>query len=68
MRTAIIMARKSQGEIEIVSIGNEEVLGQDKVTVTRGTGGSDVADSGSMVEGALEDGMWGSLVGTAGGS
>ena len=66
-RTAVIIARKSRGEIGIVSMGDVEVLGPVESTGTKGTKGADDASSRSMTDGAVDVGMWGSLIGTAGG-
>ena len=68
VRTAVIMARKSRGEMGIVSIGDAEVLGPTESTGTRGTGDSNDVGSGSMAVGTVDAGMWGSLAGAAGGS
>ena len=45
-RTIVIIARKSQGEIGIVSMGDAEVLGPVGSTVIGGTEGVDDACSG----------------------
>ena len=65
--TEVIMARKSRGEMGIVSIGVAEVLGLAESTRIRGIRGSDDAGSGSVAVGTVDTGMWGSLVGAAGG-
>ena len=67
VRTAVIMARKSQVGIRIVSIGVTEVLGQAESIGTEGIGGSNDACSGSMVMGTMDAGMWGSSGRDAGG-
>ena len=67
VRTVVIMARKSRGEIGIVSIGDVAILGPTKSIGTGGTGGSDDAGSGSVIVGTVDAGMWGSLVGAVGG-
>ena len=64
---AVIIARKSQGEIGVVSMGNVEVLGPIESTGTEGTEGVDDASGGSVANGAVDAGMWGSSVGTVGG-
>ena len=68
VRTEVIMARKSRGEMAIVSIGVAEVLGLAESTRIRGIGGSDDAGSGSMAVGTVDVGMWGSSVGASGDS
>ena len=55
--TEIIMARKSRGEMGIVSIGVAEVLSPAESTWTRGTGGSDDASSGPVVVGTVDVGI-----------
>ena len=67
VQTVVIMDRKSRGEIEIVSMGDVEVLSPAESVGTRGTGGADDADSGSMADGAMDAGMWGSSSGITGG-
>ena len=65
--TKVIMARKSWGEMGIVSIGAVEVLGPTESIGTRGIGGSTGAGSGLVVVGTVDVGMWGSLAGAVGG-
>ena len=67
VRTTVIMARKSRGEIGIDFMGDAKVLGPAKSTESGGTGGVDDASSGSVAGGAVDAGMWGSSIGTAGG-
>ena len=67
VRTTVIMARKSWGEMGIVSIGVAEVLGLAESTRTRGIGDSDDAGSGPVAVGTVDAGMWGSSAGAAGG-
>ena len=67
VRAVIIMTRKSWGEMGIVSIGDAEVLGPTESTRTRGTGGSDDADSGPMAMETVDAGMWASSIGAVGG-
>ena len=67
VRTAVIMAKKSRGEMGIVSIGVVEVLGPGESTGTGGIGGSDDVGSGSVAVGTMDAGMWGSLAGAVGG-
>ena len=65
-----MMARKSQGDIEIDCMGGSEILGSTESEGTRGTGGAEKAsDAGSGTEtyGVVETGIWGSSSGTAGG-
>ena len=57
VRIKVIMARKSQGEMGIVSIGVVEVLGPTESTGTGGTGGSDDAGSGLVAMGTVDDGI-----------
>ena len=52
-RTIVIIAKKSQGEIGIVSTGDAEVLGPVESVGTGGTEGADDAGSGSVAEGAV---------------
>ena len=66
-RTAVIMARKSRGEIGIVSMGDAEVLGPVESAGTGDIEGADDAGSGSVADGAMDAGMWGSSTITAGG-
>ena len=61
------MAKKSWGEIGIVSIGVVEVLGPVESIGTEGTKGSDDVGNGLVAVGTVEDGMWGSLAGAASG-
>ena len=58
VRTAIIMSRKSRGEMGIVSIGVAEALGPAKSTGTGGTRGSDDAGSGLVAVGTMDARMW----------
>ena len=67
VRTAVIMARKSRGEMEIVSIDVVEVLGPTESIGTGGTGGSNDVGSGLVAVGTMDAGMWGSSIGAAGG-
>ena len=67
VRTAVIMTRKSRGEMGMVSIGIAEVLGLAKSIGTGGIEGLDDAGSGSVDVGIVDAGMWGSSVGAAGG-
>ena len=64
---AIIIARKSRGEIGIVPIGDAEVLGLEKSVGTGGTEGANDASSGSSADRAVEAGMWGSSTRIVGG-
>ena len=65
VRTAVIMDKKTQGEMGIVSIGDVAVLGP---TESIGTRGSDDVGSESVAMGTVDAGMWGSSAGVAGGS
>ena len=67
VRTEVIMARKSWGEMGIVSIGAAKVLGLDESTGIEGIGGSDDAGNGLVVVGTVDAGMWGSSIGAASG-
>ena len=67
VRIEVIMARKSWGEMGIVSISVAEVLGPAKSTGTGGTGDSDDEGSGLVAMGIVDAGMWGSSVGAASG-
>ena len=67
VHTEVIMARKSRGEMGIVSIGAAEVPGLTETIGTRGTRGSDDVGSGLVAVGTVDVRMWGSLVGAAGG-
>ena len=66
-RTPVIIVRKSRGEIEIVSMGDAEVLGPAESAGAGGTKGADDAGGGSVADGAVDAGMWGSSTGTIGG-
>ena len=66
-RTAVIIARKSRGEIGIVSMIDAELLSRAESVGTGGTEGANDASSGSAADGAMEAGMWGSSTGTVGG-
>ena len=57
VRTKVIMDRKSQGEMGIVSIGVVEVIGAAKSMRIEGTGGSDDAGSGLVAVGIIDVGM-----------
>ena len=48
-------------------MGDAEVLGPAKSARTEGTEGADDAGSGSVAEGAMDAGMWGSSTGIVGG-
>ena len=61
------MARKSRGEMGIVSIGAAEILGPAESTKTGGTGGSDDASSGTVAVGTVDARMWASSAGAASG-
>ena len=63
----VIMARKSWGEMGIVSIGVAEVLGPAESTRAGGTGGSDNVGNGLVAAGIVDAWMWGSSVGAASG-
>ena len=67
VRTAVLMAIKSWGEMGIVSIGVAEVLGPIECTGTGGTGGSDDEGNGSVALGTMDAGKWCSSAGAAGG-
>ena len=60
VRTAVIMVRKSRGEMGIVSTAIAEVLSQAESTRTGGIRGLDDEGSGSMAMGTIDVGMWGS--------
>ena len=55
--TAVIIAKKSQGEIGIVSMGDAEVLGPAESVGTGGTKGEDDAGSGLVADGVVDVGM-----------
>ena len=67
VRTASMIARKSQGEIEICCMGGAEVLGP---VVSKGTGGTRGAEeagdacSGAVTARAVDTGNRGSSAGT----
>ena len=67
VRITVIMARKSQGDTRIVSIGDTGVLGPAECAGTGCTGSSGDAASGPMAVGTVEAGMRGSSVGTTSG-
>ena len=67
VQIAVIMARKSWGEMGIVSIGVVEVQGPAESTGTEGTRGSNDAGSGSVPMGTMDVGMWGSSIGATSG-
>ena len=65
-----VIARKSQGDIEICYIGGAEVLGPVVFEGTGGTGGAEEASdacSGAVTVGVVDTGIWGSSAGTVGG-
>ena len=51
----------------IDSKGGAEVLGPAESVGTGGTGGAEDAGSGTVTDGAVETGIWGSSTSTAGG-
>ena len=63
-RTTIIIAKKSQGEIEIVSKRNAEVLGPVESIGTGGTEGENDVGNGFSANRVMDAGMWGSSIGT----
>ena len=67
VRTAVIMARTSRREMEILSTSVVGVLGPIESIGTGGTGGSNDVGSGLVVVGTMDAGMWGSSIGVAGG-
>ena len=65
-----MMARKSLGDIGRDSKGGAEVLGPAESIGTGGIGGEEdvnVAGTGTVIDGAVDAGIWGSLAGIAGG-
>ena len=70
LRIASILARKSQGDIEICWSGDAVVLGPTESEGAGGTGGVKEAGdvgSGVVTTGAVDTGIWGSSVGITGG-
>ena len=70
VRTASIIARKSRGDIEICWSGGSDVLGRAEFEGAGGIGGIEEAGevgSGEVTDGAVDTGIWGSSVVTAGG-
>ena len=68
--TSSIIARKCRGDIEICWSGDAGVQGPAKSKGARGTSGiEEVGEVGSgiVTVGAVDTGIWGSLVGTVGG-
>ena len=69
VRTASIIARKSQGDMKICYNGGADVLGSADSEGDGGTGGVEEAGnvrSGAVTAGVVDAGIWGSLVGTGG--
>ena len=70
VRNASMMARKSRGDIGMDSMGGAEVLGPAESEGTGGIGGvEDAGDArrGTVTDGVMDAGIWGSSVGIVGG-